>query len=69
MAKNELVVSKDKKALGVAGGIAEYYQADPAWVRIVGLIFIIATGIIPGLILYFLLGKTVMVTQKDSKKK
>ena len=67
MAKTELTVAKDKKALGVAGGIAEYYKADPAWVRIVAVVFIIATGVIPGLLIYFLLGKTVMQPEKKKK--
>ncbi len=44
--------AKDKKFAGVAGGIAQYYDADPALVRVVAVILIILTGIIPGLIIY-----------------
>ncbi|MBA3679201.1 PspC domain-containing protein [Candidatus Saccharibacteria bacterium] len=44
--------TEDKKVGGVAGGIAEYYQADPEWVRVLAVIFIILTGVIPGLIVY-----------------
>ncbi len=67
MAKHELVVTNDSKVLGVAGGIAQYYQADPAWVRILAVIFIIASGVIPGLIIYFVLGRAIM--QPAQKKK
>ena len=66
MMKKELTLSKDKKALGVAGGIAEYFETDPAWVRIIALIFIIATGLIPGLIVYFIIGKAII---PEGKKK
>ncbi|MFO0862503.1 MAG: PspC domain-containing protein [Candidatus Saccharibacteria bacterium] len=44
--------TKDKKFAGVAGGIAEYYDTDPALVRVVAVIFVILTGILPGLIIY-----------------
>ncbi len=43
---------KDKKFAGVAGGLAEYFDADPALVRVVAVIVVILTGIIPGLIIY-----------------
>ncbi len=44
--------AKDKKFAGVAGGIAQYYDADLALVRVVAVILVILTGIIPGLIIY-----------------
>lgn len=65
--KKELTLSKDKKLMGVAGGIAEYFDTDPAWVRIISLVFIILTGVIPGLIIYFIIG-TVIMPEKKSKK-
>ncbi len=49
----ELVLdTKDKKFAGVAGGIAKYFDADPALVRVVAVILVILTGIIPGIIIY-----------------
>jgi phage shock protein PspC (stress-responsive transcriptional regulator) len=45
--------TKDAKVAGVASGIADYYHQDPAWVRLVGVVFIILSGIIPGLIIYW----------------
>ena len=49
----------DKKIMGVAGGISEYYQVSPVWVRIVAIIFIVLTGLIPGLIIYFLVAAVI----------
>lgn len=60
MKKKELTLSKDKKVLGVAGGIAEYFGTDPAWVRIIVLILIVATGLMPGLIIYYIIGKAII---------
>lgn len=69
MAKKELMLSKDKKIAGVAGGIAEYFDTDPALVRIIALIFIVATGVIPGLIVYFIIAKVIMPEAKNGKTK
>jgi phage shock protein PspC (stress-responsive transcriptional regulator) len=65
--KKELTLSKDKKLLGVAGGIAEYFDTDPAWVRIIALVFIVLTGIIPGFIIYFIIGSVIMPEKKTKK--
>jgi len=55
-----LKLSKDKKLLGVAGGIAEYFSIDKSLVRIIALIFIVMSGIIPGFIIYFIIGSVIM---------
>ena len=56
----ELTLSiEDKKASGVAGGIAEYYKLSPVWVRIVGVILIVLSGIIPGLLIYFIIATAI----------
>lgn len=55
-----LKLSRNKNLLGVVGGIAEYFNFDPALSRIVALIFIVATGIIPGFIVYFIIGSVIM---------
>ena len=57
---NHLKLSKDKKLLGVAGGIAEYFSLDKSLVRIIALIFIVMSGIIPGFIIYFIIGSVIM---------
>lgn len=49
----ELVLDeKDKRVGGVAAGIAQYFDADPAIVRIAAVVLVILTGIVPGLIIY-----------------
>lgn len=52
--KKHLKLSTQKKFLGVAGGIAEYYATDPNLLRVLVAIFIVLTGIIPGLIVYLI---------------
>lgn len=56
----------DSKVGGVVGGIAKYYKKDPAWVRVLAIILIILTGIIPGLIIYGVF-YILMKNSEDSK--
>jgi phage shock protein C len=44
--------SVDKKIAGVCGGFAEYLEVDPTIVRIVWIFVTIATGFLPGIIVY-----------------
>lgn len=62
--KKTLTLSKDKKLLGVAGGVAEYFNVDKAWARIVTLLLIVFSGIIPGLLLYFIIGSVIIPEKK-----
>ncbi len=39
---------------GVIGGLGEYFDVDPALLRLVWLFIVIFTGILPGLIFYIL---------------
>jgi phage shock protein C len=45
-----------EKLAGVCGGLAEYFDLDPTLVRVVYLVGAFFTGIIPGVILYAILG-------------
>jgi len=47
-----LFLSKDKKILGVCGGIAEYFDVDPTLVRLAWAIITILTAVAPGVIAY-----------------
>ena len=38
---------------GVLGGLGEYFEIDPVLVRVIYLAFTIFSGVIPGLIGYF----------------
>ena len=45
----------DKKILaGVLAGIAEYFNYDPTLVRLLFILLVIVTGIIPGILVYIL---------------
>ncbi len=46
--------AKDKKFLGVCGGLAEYLDADPTIVRLVFVVFTVFTGFLPGILAYLL---------------
>jgi phage shock protein C len=46
----------DKKLLGICGGLGEYFDIDPNLIRVIVALIILWTGIIPGLIVYLLLG-------------
>lgn len=50
--RKRLTKSRDKVLAGVFGGIANYFDLDPAQVRIIGAALIIFTGFFPGLVLY-----------------
>lgn len=43
----------DKKFVGIIGGIGEYYDVDPTILRLAWLLFVICTGVVPGLVAYF----------------
>lgn len=45
----------ERQLLGVCGGLAEYFQVDPTLVRAGYLLLTIVTGVLPGLLAYFLL--------------
>ena len=50
--KKRLTKSRNKILTGVFGGIADYFDLDPAIVRIIGAAIIIFTGFFPGSLLY-----------------
>lgn len=52
--QKRLTKSQNKILAGVFGGIANYFDFDPAWVRIIGAAVILFTGIFPGIALYII---------------
>lgn len=46
--------SENKTYKGVLGGIGEYFEIDPTLVRVLYIFFTITSGIIPGVLAYFL---------------
>lgn len=55
METKKLYRSKTNKiCCGIMGGIAEYFEFDPTILRLAWLFVVVFTGIIPGLLFYFL---------------
>ncbi len=44
----------NKVFAGVCGGLGEYFNTDPIFVRLMWLTIVICTGIFPGVIVYIL---------------
>ncbi len=55
----QLTLSTDKKVLGVVGGIAEYFNFDKALARIIAAILVIMLGIVPGVLVYLIIGAVI----------
>ena len=51
----KLVRSSRKVIAGVCGGIANYLDWDPGWVRILFVVLSIATALLTGIIVYAVL--------------
>ncbi len=52
----------DRKISGVCGGLGEYFNIDPTIVRIAMVVFVIASSIFPGLIIYFIMAVVIPET-------
>lgn len=51
----KLYRATDKKVLaGVLAGIAEYFNYDPTLVRLLFILLVLVTGVIPGILIYIL---------------
>ncbi len=46
--------SENRVFAGVIGGIGEYFDVDPVLLRLAWLVVVIATGVVPGIIVYFI---------------
>jgi phage shock protein C len=45
---------KNRVFAGVIGGLGEYFGVDPVFMRLAWLLVLFATGVFPGLIVYFI---------------
>jgi len=52
--KRLYLAETDRKLGGVCGGIAEYLEVDPTVVRLLAVVVDLLTGVIPGLVGYFI---------------
>lgn len=44
----------NKVIFGICGGFGEYFNIDPVLIRLVWLFLLIASGVIPGVLVYLL---------------
>ena len=45
---------KNKIFAGVIGGVGEYFDVDPTILRLLWLVILIATAVVPGIIVYII---------------
>jgi len=61
----KLYRSKDNKIFaGVIGGLGEYFRVDPVVLRLLWVLIVLITGIIPGIVVY--LAAIFIVPKKNS---
>lgn len=61
----KLQLSEDRLVAGVIAGCAEYFEHDPTVWRIGSIIFLILTGLMPGVLLYALMWLVMPSGNKD----
>lgn len=68
----KLYKSRENRVLaGVLGGVGEYFEVDAILVRLIYLVFMISTGVVPGAIVYVIAAlvipeKPVIVAANDA---
>jgi phage shock protein C len=53
-AKTLYRTTENKMVAGVLAGIAEYFNYDPTIVRLLFIVLVLITGIVPGILIYIL---------------
>ena len=62
----KLYRSKTNKIFaGIIGGVGEYFDIDPTLLRVLWLLIVLSTGVIPGLIAYIIAVFIVPKKQSD----
>lgn len=55
METKKLYRSKENKIFaGICGGLGDYFHMDPVLLRLMWLLLVIATGIVPGVLVYII---------------
>lgn len=64
----KLVRSTDNKIIwGILGGLGEYFDVDPAFIRLIYIILLFATGIVPLILAYIVAYFIVPKAPKDNR--
>ena len=45
---------KDRVFAGICGGLGDYFDIDPVMLRFIWLMVVVFTGIVPGVLIYFI---------------
>ena len=53
----------DARILGICGGLGEYFNIDSNLIRLIAALLILSTGVMPGLIIYFIAG--IIIPEKE----
>jgi phage shock protein C len=56
---------KDKIIFGVCGGLGKYFDQDPTIIRVITVLLVIFTGVVPGLIAYLILGMIIPINSQE----
>lgn len=68
MSKKKLSRDQERAVIGgVLSGLANYFGQDPVLFRIAAIVFLIATGIFPGLLFY--LAAWILMPKQDMRPK
>ncbi len=63
----------NKVFAGICGGLGEYFEIDPVLIRLVWLLVVVFTGIVPGLLTYiiaiYIIPKTTTMPLSTSETK
>lgn len=46
--------SENKVISGVIGGLGDYFQVDPVLLRLIFVVVVVFTGVVPGIVVYLL---------------
>lgn len=66
MKKKKLQIRQENKMVGgVLAGLANYFDEDPTLFRVLAIIFLILTGVFPGLLIY--IATWLVMPKHDSK--
>lgn len=51
----KLFRSKENKVFaGILGGLGEYFEVDPVLLRLIWMVIVILSGVLPGVLVYFI---------------
>jgi len=59
---------QNKKILGIAGGLGDFYNIDPTIIRLILILLCIITGVIPMILAYFIAALIIPIEPKEHEE-